>query len=43
VSNDNVVKLIQPGAFDDQFTEILRAIRHRPTGRPLTTKHCEPR
>jgi putative transposase len=24
VSNDNVVKLIQPGAFDDQLTEILR-------------------
>jgi hypothetical protein len=24
VSNDNVFKLIQPGAFDDQLTEILR-------------------
>jgi putative transposase len=24
VSNDNVVKLIQPGAFEDQLTEILR-------------------
>jgi putative transposase len=24
VSNDNVVKLIQPGCFDDQLTEILR-------------------
>jgi putative transposase len=24
VSNDNVVNLIQPGAFDDQLTEILR-------------------
>ena len=24
MSNDNVVKLIQPGAFDDQLTEILR-------------------
>jgi hypothetical protein len=24
VCNDNVVKLIQPGAFDDQLTEILR-------------------
>jgi hypothetical protein len=24
VSNDNVVRLIQPGAFDDQLTEILR-------------------
>jgi putative transposase len=24
VSNDNVLKLIQPGAFDDQLTEILR-------------------
>jgi putative transposase len=24
VSDDNVVKLIQPGAFDDQLTEILR-------------------
>jgi hypothetical protein len=22
VSNDNVVKLIQPGAFDDELTEI---------------------
>ena len=24
MSDDNVVKLIQPGAFDDQLTEILR-------------------
>jgi hypothetical protein len=24
VSNDTVLKLIQPGAFDDQLTEILR-------------------
>ena len=24
VSNDNVVKLIQPGAFEDQLTEVLR-------------------
>jgi putative transposase len=24
VSNDNVIKLIQPGTFDDQLTEILR-------------------
>src|SRR3954464_12096725 len=24
VSNDNVIKLIQPGLFDDQLTEILR-------------------
>jgi hypothetical protein len=24
VSNDNVIKLIQPGAFDDQLTEVLR-------------------
>jgi hypothetical protein len=24
VSNDNVFKLIQPGAFDDQLTAILR-------------------
>ncbi len=24
MSNDNVVKLVQPGAFDDQLTEILR-------------------
>ena len=24
MSNDNVFKLIQPGAFDDQLTEILR-------------------
>jgi transposase-like protein len=24
VSNDNVVRLIQPGAFDDQLTEVLR-------------------
>ena len=24
VSNDNVIKLIQPGAFDDQLTEALR-------------------
>jgi len=24
VSNDNVFKLIQPGAFEDQLTEILR-------------------
>ena len=24
MSNDNVIKLIQPGAFDDQLTEILR-------------------
>jgi transposase-like protein len=24
VPNDNVIKLIQPGAFDDQFTEVLR-------------------
>jgi putative transposase len=24
VSNDNVFKLAQPGAFDDQLTEILR-------------------
>jgi hypothetical protein len=24
VSNDNVVKLIQPGTFEDQFTEIVR-------------------
>jgi putative transposase len=24
VSNDNVFKLIQPGTFDDQLTEILR-------------------
>jgi putative transposase len=24
VSNDNVFKLVQPGAFDDQLTEILR-------------------
>jgi putative transposase len=24
VSNDNVVKLIQPGCYDDQLTEILR-------------------
>ena len=24
VSNDNVTKLIQPGEFDDQLTEILR-------------------
>jgi putative transposase len=24
LSNDNVVKLVQPGAFDDQLTEILR-------------------
>jgi putative transposase len=24
VSNDNVLKLIQPGAFDDQVTKILR-------------------
>jgi hypothetical protein len=22
--NDNVVRLIQPGAFDDQLTEVLR-------------------
>jgi hypothetical protein len=25
VSNDNVVRLIQPGAFEDQLTEILRS------------------
>jgi hypothetical protein len=24
VSNDNVIKLIQPGTFDDQLTEVLR-------------------
>ena len=24
MSNDNVVRLIQPGAFDDQLTEVLR-------------------
>ena len=24
VPNDNVVRLIQPGAFDDQLTEVLR-------------------
>ena len=24
MSNDNVIKLIQPGAFDDQLTEVLR-------------------
>jgi len=24
VSNDNVFNLIQPGAFDDQLTEVLR-------------------
>jgi hypothetical protein len=24
VSNDNVVRLIQPGGFEDQLTEILR-------------------
>jgi hypothetical protein len=24
VSNDSVVRLIQPGAFDDQLTEVLR-------------------
>ena len=24
VPNDNVIKLIQPGIFDDQLTEILR-------------------
>jgi hypothetical protein len=24
VSNDNVVRLIQPGAFEDRLTEILR-------------------
>jgi hypothetical protein len=24
VSNDNVVQLIQPGAFEDQLTEVLR-------------------
>ena len=24
MSNDNVTKLIQPGEFDDQLTEILR-------------------
>ncbi len=24
MSNDNVFKLIQPGEFDDQLTEILR-------------------
>jgi transposase-like protein len=25
VPNDNVIKLIQPGAFDDQLTEVLRS------------------
>ena len=24
MSNDNVVRLIQPGSFDDQLTEVLR-------------------
>ena len=24
VSNDNVIRLIQPGTFDDQLTEVLR-------------------
>jgi putative transposase len=24
VSNDNVIKLIQPGTFDDQLTEVVR-------------------
>lgn len=28
VSNDNVVKLIQPGAFEDQLTEVLRQGAH---------------
>jgi putative transposase len=25
VSNDNIIKLIQPGNLDDQLTEILRS------------------
>lgn len=30
VSNNNVVQLIQPGAFKDQLTDIIRAQMQRP-------------
>ena len=42
--NDNVIKLIQPGVFDDQLTEVLRngaracsRGRSRPRSRTFST------
>jgi hypothetical protein len=43
VSNDNVFKLVQPGAFDDQLTEILRQGARRAFGdRRANPEVCAP-
>ena len=43
MSNDNVFKLVQPGAFDDQLTEILRQGARRAFGdRRANAEVCAP-
>ena len=45
VRNDNVIRLIQPGAFDDQLTEVLlnkgRVSFSRRRCRPRSLKHAD--